>query len=73
MFYNLYYMECAEGNFIYDRESRRCVSVGTLLSWYIVRSDIAADENSLYGEEATTKPAAKDPESTAAETTGGEA
>lgn len=53
LFYNLTYLECEEGNFLYDRESDRCVDVGTLLCWYITRDDMPADRNSLIGEEET--------------------
>lgn len=62
LFYTLRYLEGKDSNYLYDRESHRCVDVGTLLSWYISRSDMPADSNSLIGEDAetTTKPSASD-------------
>lgn len=51
LFYNITYLECEEGNFLYDRSTDKCVSVGTLLVWYIERGDMEPDENSLIDKE----------------------
>ena len=55
LYYNLIYMEGAEDNYLYDRGTQKCVSVGTLLLHYIARSDMEEDENSLSHETQTGK------------------
>lgn len=50
LYYNLVYMECSGDNFLYDRGTQKCVSVGTLLLHYISRDDMEEDENSLSHE-----------------------
>ncbi len=67
LYYNLSYLETTEGNFLYDRETRKCVNVGTMLLWYINRSDMEMDENTLIGDEGTTKGEAEAPVGTDAD------
>lgn len=71
LFYNLSYLECADGNYLYERESAGLVNVGSLLLWYINRSGMEQDENTLIGD-APTAALTTSPESDESESEDGE-
>ncbi len=68
LFYDISYLECPEGNFLYDRSTEKCVEVGRLLVWYINRTGMEPDASTLIDDPKQTLPQTEAPTQTEGQT-----